>query len=99
METVKEITGNTLTLTISGHIDATSAPALEKIVNENSAAVEKMIFNFDKVEYISSAGLRVLLATHKTMTSKGGDFTIVGVNNDVRNILEMTGFMSFLKVK
>jgi len=99
METIKEIDGNVLNLAISGHIDATTAPELEKIVNADASKVNKIIFDFEKVEYISSAGLRVLLSTHKAMSSKGGDFVLANVSGDVKNVLEMTGFLSFLKVK
>ena len=99
METTKEINGKVLNLSISGHIDATTAPELEKIVNEDVAKVEKIVFDFEKVEYISSAGLRVLLSVHKAMSSKGGEFVIENVSSDVKNVLEMTGFLSFLKVR
>ena len=99
METTKQIDGKVLNLTISGHIDATTAPELEKIVSGDLAKVEKVVFDFEKVEYISSAGLRVLLSVHKSMASKGGEFILTNVSTDVKNVLEMTGFLSFLKVK
>ena len=99
METTKQIEGKVLNLTISGHIDATTAPELEKIVSGDVAKVEKMVFDFEKVEYISSAGLRVLLSIHKAMSSKGGEFVLEHVSGDVKNVLEMTGFLSFLKVR
>lgn len=99
METTKEFNGKVLNLSISGHIDATTAPELEKIVSGDIAKVDKMVFDFAKVEYISSAGLRVLLSVHKSMSSKGGEFMLVNVSGDVKNVLEMTGFLSFLKVK
>ena len=99
METTKQIDGKVLNLSISGHIDATTAPELEKIVSGDVAKVDKMVFDFEKVEYISSAGLRVLLSVHKSMSSKGGEFVIENVSSDVKNVLEMTGFLSFLKVR
>lgn len=99
METTKQIDGKVLNLSISGHIDATTAPELEKIAMADASKVEKMVFNFEKVEYISSAGLRVLLSIHKTMSSKGGEFVLENVSGDVKNVLEMTGFLSFLKVR
>ena len=99
METTKEINGKVLNLAISGHIDATTAPELEKIVMADIAKVEKVVLDFEKVEYISSAGLRVLLSFHKTMSGKGGELLLVNVASDVKNVLEMTGFLSFLKVK
>ena len=99
METTKQIDGKVLNLSISGHIDATTAPELEKIVNADVAKVEKIVFDMANVEYISSAGLRVLLSVHKAMSSKGGEFVLENVSNDVKNVLEMTGFLSFLKVR
>ena len=99
METTKQLEGKVLNLSISGHIDATTAPELEKIVMADASKVEKIVFDFEKVEYISSAGLRVLLSVHKAMSSKGGEFIIENVSVDVKNVLEMTGFLSFLKVR
>ncbi|MBQ0008932.1 MAG: STAS domain-containing protein [Firmicutes bacterium] len=99
METTKQIEGKVLNLSISGHVDATTASELEKIVNEDVAKVEKIIFDFSNVEYISSAGLRVLLSVHKAMSSKGGELILENVSGDVKNVLEMTGFLSFLKVR
>ena len=99
METTKQIDGKVLNLSISGHIDATTAPELEKIVGADIAKVEKVNLDFSKVEYISSAGLRVLLSIHKTMSGKGGELLLLNVTSDVKNVLEMTGFLSFLQVK
>ena len=99
METTKEINGKVLNLSISGHIDATTAPDLEKIISEDVSNVQKIVLDFENVEYISSAGLRVLLSTHKAMSTKGGELEIVHVSQDVKNVLEMTGFLSFLKVR
>ena len=99
MELKKEINGNTLNVSICGHVDATTAPELEKSVAGDAAKVNKIVFDFEKVEYISSAGLRVLLSIHKLMSSKGGEFILTNVSGDVKNVLEMTGFLSFLKVK
>lgn len=99
MELTKEFDKKTLTISISGHIDATTAPELEKMAKEEFNKCEKMIFDFTKVEYISSAGLRVLLSSHKLMASKGGELIIRNVIGDVRNILDMTGFSGFLTIK
>ena len=99
METTKKFDKKVLTVEISGHVDATTAPELEKLVQEEVAKAESIIFDFAKVEYISSAGLRVLLSTHKAMTGKGGEFVIQNVTGDVRNILDMTGFSGFLTIK
>lgn len=99
MEIVKRENGKVLELGISGHIDASTAPALEEVVKAESPKYNKIVFDFEEVLYISSAGLRVILFTHKTMASKGGEFLLQNVCPDVKNILEMTGFTGFLKVK
>lgn len=99
MELVKELNGNAFTLTIKGHVDAATAPDLEKVAMEEGAKVEKMVFDFSGVEYISSAGLRVLLQSHKLMSSKGGEFIVQNLTDDVKEILEMTGFSGFLTIK
>lgn len=99
METEKILEKKSLTIKVSGHVDATTAPTLEKLVAEDANKVDHIVFDFEKVEYISSAGLRVLLGTHKLMASKGGDFVLEKVQDDVRTILEMTGFLGFLQVK
>lgn len=99
METEKILEKESLTVKVSGHVDATTAPALEKLVAEDANKVTKIVFDFARVEYISSAGLRVLLGTHKLMASKGGEFVLENVTEDVKSILEMTGFLGFLKVR
>lgn len=99
MELTKQLDKKTLTVLISGHIDATTAPDLEKMAKEEFNNCDTMVFDFAKVEYISSAGLRVLLSTHKLMASKGGELVIKNVIGDVRNILDMTGFSGFLTIK
>lgn len=99
MEITKKIEKDILTVEVVGHVDATTAPELEKLVQQEGPNVKQIVFDFSKVEYISSAGLRVLLGTHKLMVAKGGSFLLKGVQKDVKNILEMTGFLGFLQVK
>lgn len=99
MELTKKIEKKVMTVEVVGHIDATTAPELEKAVQQDVNEVEEIVFDFEKVEYISSAGLRVLLGTHKAMAVKGGEFVIKNVCPDVKNVLEMTGFLGFLKVE
>lgn len=98
MEIIKHENGKVLELEVLGHINASSAPELESAVKEECGKYDKIVFDFYGVEYISSAGLRVILYTHKTMASKGGSFVIKNLRDDVRAILEMTGFLGFIKV-
>ena len=89
--------GNALTIAIEGRVDTVTAPELEKSVNESIDSVESIVLDFAKVEYISSAGLRVLLSTHKSMMKKGG-MKIVNAGEDIMEIFEVTGFSDILTI-
>lgn len=88
-----------LTLYIKGRLDTTTAPQLEEILAGKTAGIGELILDFAELEYISSAGLRVLLATHKIMMKQNGSLTIRGVNNEVMEVLHITGFLDILNVK
>lgn len=99
METVKRLDGKVLEIEVSGHVNATTAPELEEIVKADADKANKIVFDFKNVEYISSAGLRVILFTYKMMATKGGSFVIKNLTPEVKSILEMTGFLGFVKVE
>lgn len=98
MEITKVLNGADCTFELEGRLDTTTAPELENAVNSVTNDVNTITFDFLKIEYISSAGLRVLLATHKLMLSKGG-LTIINANDTVKGVLEMTGLDSVLNIK
>jgi anti-sigma B factor antagonist len=87
-----------MTAEISGRVDTTTSPALENELKESFDKCENMILDFANVEYISSAGLRVLLAAHKTMSKKGG-MKIRNVSEDIMEIFEVTGFSEILDIE
>ncbi len=87
-----------LTLTIVGRIDTTTAPSLEAIINSMDAGVKDMVLDMKGVEYISSAGLRVLLAAQKKM-SKIGTMKLTDVCDAVMEVFEMTGFADILVIE
>lgn len=89
--------GNALTIAIEGRVDTVTAPELEKSIKESIDSVESIVLDFAKVEYISSAGLRVLLSTHKSMMKKGG-MKIVNAGEDIMEIFEVTGFSDILTI-
>lgn len=89
---------NTCTLLISGRIDTLTAPELEKAFSENADSCEKMIFDMSGADYISSAGLRVLVSSHRNMEKKNG-LVLKGVKGNVSDILKMTGFDGFLNIE
>lgn len=94
----KSLEGTKLTMAISGRVDTTTAPVLEKEIKESIAGIKLLVLNFSKVEYISSAGLRVLLVAQKTMIGQGS-MKLTGVSADIMEILEITGFSSVLTIE
>ena len=97
MKIDKNLEGNNLTIKLEGRLDTNTAPDLEKEV-ESLDGVENLIFDFEKLEYISSAGLRIILALQKIMNNKGG-MTIKNVNDEVKEVFEITGFSDILTIK
>lgn len=90
--------GAALTLVISGRVDTTTAPEVEKTLNANLDGVTDLVFDFTNVAYISSAGLRVLLSAQKRMR-KQGTMKLTGVNAEIMEIFEVTGFVDFLDIE
>ena len=95
-----EITRNTdeIILGITGRLDTTTAPALDKTIHENLDEAKNRILDFKGLEYISSAGLRVLLSAQKKM-QKIGKMTVKNVCEDVMEVFEMTGFADILVIE
>ena len=85
-------------LTIEGRLDTTTAPALEKTINTDGEALENLVLDFKGVDYISSAGLRVLLTAQKKMNAQGS-MELRNVSEAVMDIFEMTGFAEILVIK
>ncbi len=93
----KKQDGDKLTIALEGRLDTTTAPQLEEEVNK-MGDVKELIFDFTKLEYISSAGLRVLLASQKIM-NKQGSMKVTNTNEEVKEIFEVTGFIDVLTVE
>lgn len=94
----KEKNNGIFTLKIEGRLDTVTAPELEKVVNEETADVRELILDMKELEYISSAGLRVLLAAQKKM-NKQGIMKLTGVCDAVMEVFEMTGFADILTIE
>ena len=94
----KEKNNGILTLAIEGRLDTVTAPELEKVVNEETADVRELILDMKGLEYISSAGLRVLLAAQKKM-NKQGVMKLTDVCDAVMEVFEMTGFADILVIE
>ena len=94
----KNRNNDTLTLAVEGRLETTTAPALETVVKTELDGVKTLVMDFTKLEYISSAGLRVLLAAQKTM-NKQGAMKVTGANEVVKEIFEITGFSEILTIE
>ena len=86
------------TLEITGRLDTTTAPALDKMINEEIEGTKDLILDLKGLEYISSAGLRVLLSAQKKM-QKIGSMTVKNVCAEVMEVFEMTGFADILMIE
>ncbi len=94
----KTMNGNALTIALEGRLDTTTAPELEQALKESLDSAQELIMDFSKLDYISSAGLRVLLSAHKTMRTKGG-MKVVNVNEIVKEVFDVTGFADILNIE
>ena len=98
MNVEKTLNGTEMNVTIVGRLDTTTAPQLESEVKLNIVGVKKLILDFAGLEYLSSAGLRVLLALQKSM-NKQGEMIIRNVNETIREIFELTDFIDILTIE
>ena len=87
-----------LVIEIVGRLDTTTAPALEKAINEDIGDAKNLILDMNSLEYISSAGLRVLLAAQKKM-QQIGSMKVIKVREEVMEVFEMTGFADILTIE
>lgn len=98
MNITKKKENTTLTITLEGRLDTTTAPALESALNESLDGVESLILDLEALAYLSSAGLRVLLSAQKRM-NKQGRMAVKNVNETVLEVFEVTGFTDILTIE
>ncbi len=98
MNIVKTSEGTKLTFAIEGRLDTTTAPQLEEEVKGSLTGVTELVFDFSQLEYLSSAGLRVILAAQKIM-NKQGRMVIHHVNETILEVFEVTGFCEILTIE
>ena len=98
MKINKNKNGTKLTFEIAGRVDTSTAPQLESAIKEEISGVKELVFDMDKVEYISSAGLRVLLSSQKTMNNQG-TMKLINVSDEIMEIFEVTGFTDILTIE
>lgn len=99
MEISKHLDGTQLTLAITGCLDTTTSPALQRELDDSLADITSLKLDFSKLSYVSSAGLRVLLVANKSMLAKGGKMVLFGVSPSVREVFEMTGFLNLFTIE
>lgn len=94
----KQMNDNTLTVLVSGRLDTTTAPELERFLADSLDDVGHVVLDFAELEYLSSAGLRVLLATQKRMNQQG-EMQLRNVNDTIMEVFEITGFLGILTIE
>ena len=94
----KKLNGTALEIALEGRLDTMTAPELEAELNQSLGNADSLMLDFSKLDYISSAGLRVLLSAHKAMSAKGG-MKVTNVNEIVQEVFEVTGFADILSIE
>ena len=98
MKITKTMNGTNLEIALEGRLDTTTAPELEQALKDSMDAANALTLDFGKLDYISSAGLRVLLSAHKAMGKKGG-MKVTHVNEIVKEVFDVTGFADILIIE
>ena len=91
-------TAEATTIELAGRLDTTTAPALDKTINEDIGETKNLVLNLKGLEYISSAGLRVILSAQKKL-QKVGSMKVTNVCEEVMEVFEMTGFADILTIE
>ena len=94
----KNLNGAEVNVKVTGRLDTTTAPELEAELKQSFGGITKLVLDFMELEYLSSAGLRVLLGAQKTM-DKQGEMIIKNVNETINEIFEVTGFIDILTIE
>jgi len=94
----KKLNNEELTITLGGRLDTVTAPSLEEELKASLEGIKELVLDFGALEYISSAGLRVLLMAQKTM-NKQGSMVIRNVNETIAEVFEITGFADMLTIE
>ncbi|GFI33263.1 MAG: STAS domain-containing protein [Lachnospiraceae bacterium] len=98
MKITENSNGNQLCISLEGRLDTTTAPELEKVLSGSLEGVTELTFDMGALDYLSSAGLRILLGTQKRM-NKQGSMKVVKVNETIMEIFEVTGFADILTIE
>ena len=94
----KNINGEAVTLIVSGRLDTQTAPELEKELDSILSGLKELTFDMTNLEYVSSAGLRVILKAQKAMNAQGS-MKLTGVNDSIMEVFDITGFLDILTIE
>ena len=94
----KQVTDSAMTIKVIGRLDSVTSSQLEEVTSKELEGITDLTFDFSELEYISSAGLRVILISQKTMNNQG-KMRVTGINQEVRDIFEVTGFVDIIDVE
>ena len=94
----KKINGESVTLIVSGRLDTQTAPELEAELDSVLAGLKELTFDMTNLEYVSSAGLRVILKAQKAMNAQGS-MKLTGVNDSIMEVFDLTGFLDILTIE
>ena len=95
----KTVDGSTLVLALEGRLDTTTAPQLENELKVSLYDTKALTLDMEKLEYLCSAGLRVLLAAQKQMQKQKAEMVVVNVNEIIMEVFEITGFVDIITIK
>ena len=94
----KKINNDAVTLIVSGRLDTQTAPELENVLDDSIAGLKDLTFDMTNLEYVSSAGLRVILKAQKAMNAQGS-MKLTGVNDNIMEVFDITGFLDILTIE
>ena len=98
MDIIKNSEGSKLNMALAGRLDTTTSPQLEEALRTSLEGVTELVFDMGQLDYISSAGLRVMLSAQKTM-NKQGSMVIRNVKPEIMEIFDVTGFVDILNIE
>ena len=99
MEIIKEKNGTAVTMSLQGRLDTATAPQMEAELKKDMEEVTRLILDMRELEYLSSAGLRVILNAQKMMGKRGGGMVVRHVNETIMEVFELTGFSDILTIE
>jgi len=99
MEINKTFENGELIVALKGRLDTITAPELESSLNGQISQAKRVVFDFKELEYLSSAGLRIILSSQKEVTANKAEMVIKHVNETIMDVFEMTGFSSILNIE